>query len=129
MFHESHQNLKFLLSLYIDHLGFIMWPWNPPTSWPTPPSSSCPASPPTPVTPWTTQPTPAHQSSPLLGQPPPSMTMQPTPATTFSHGPPEHVFGQTILIFTYIGPTDSLHQHFHLNHLFSHNLCQSIHIS
>lgn len=60
-----------------------------------------PTSPRTPVTPWTTQPTPAHQSSPLLGQPPPSMTMQPTPATTFSHGPPEHVFGQ---------PTD-LHLH------------------
>ena len=61
---------------------------------------SCSAPPPSTAPPWTTQHAPSHDSSPLLGQPPPSMTMPSMPTTPFSQSPPE-LFGQ---------PTD-LHLH------------------
>ena len=51
--------------------------------------------------PWTTQHVLPQHSSPFPSQPQQSATMPSTPAATFFHGPPEHLFGQ---------PTD-LHLH------------------
>jgi len=122
---ESHQSLTFLFFL-VHHLGFIMWPWNPSTSWPTPSPSSCPPPPPSTASPWTTQHLPSHHSSPLLGQPP-SLTMPPTTTLPFSQSPPEHAFC-TPHIFTYTGPIDSQRQRSHLSHLLLHDLRHSIQI-
>ena len=116
---ESHQSLTFLFFL-VHHLGFIMWPWNPSTSWPTPSPSSCPPPPPSTASPWTAQHLPSHHSSPLLGQPP-SLTMPPTTTLPFSQSPPEHALC-TPHIFTYTGPIDSQRQRSHLSHLLLHDL-------